>query len=129
MGILLPLLIFGGCLCLWVGVPVLWLWIASQIEGATDLGIALAVGMVGSISTIILLAWVLAWLNRLHIEWGLRRDPAAAEEWERSGDDERPTGGVLEPMIVSSAALAVILFAVWFLFFAGASPVPLNIGY
>jgi len=32
-------------------------------------------------------------------------------------------------MIVASAALAVVLFAVWFLFFAGSSPVPLNIGY
>ena len=129
MGLLLPLLMFAGCLFLWIGVPLLWLWIASQIEGATDLGIALAVAMVGSISTIILLAWGLSWLNRMHIEWRLRRDPVAAEEWERSGDDERPAGGVLEPMIVSSAALAVVLFAVWFLFFAGASPVPLNIGY
>ena len=129
MGLLLPLLMFAGCMCLWIGVPVLWLWIGSQIEGATDLGIALAASMVGSITTIILLAWGLSWLNRHHIEWRLRRDPAAAEAWERAGEDERPSGGVLEPMIVGSAALAVVLFAVWFLFFAGASPVPLNIGY
>lgn len=129
LGIILPLLIFCGCLFLWIGVPVGWLWIGSQIEGAVDLGIALAASMVGSISTIILLASVLAWLNRRHIEWRLRRDPAAAEELERSREEPPPGGGVLEPMIVSSAALAIVLFAVWFLFFAGASPVPLNIGY
>src|SRR3712207_3495237 len=108
---------FGGCLFLWIGVPLIWLWIGSQIEGATDLGIALAAAMVGSISTIILVAWILSWLNRRHMEWRLRRDPAAAEELER-GPDQRPAGGVLEPMIVSSAALAIVLFAVWFLFFA-----------
>jgi hypothetical protein len=129
LGVLLPLLMFAGCMLLWVGVPVLWLWIGSQIEGATNLGIALPASMVGSITTIILLSWFLSWLNRRHIEWRLRRDPAAAEAWDRAGDDERPSGGVLEPMIVGSAALAVVLFAVWFLFFAGTSPVPLNLGY
>lgn len=129
MGILLPLLIFAGCLFLWAGVPLGWLWIGSQIEAAADLGIALAAAMAGSITTIILLAWVLGWLNRRHLEWRLRRDPAAAEALERASGDERPPGGVLEPMIVSSAALAIVLFAIWFLFFAGTSPVPLNIGY
>jgi hypothetical protein len=129
LGVLLPLLMFAGCLFLWIGVPLLWLWIGSQIEGAADLGIALAVAMIGSITTIILLAWILSWLNRRHIEWRLRRHPEAAAELERNRDDSQPTGGVLEPMIVSSAAVAIVLFAVWFLFFAGASPVPLNIGY
>jgi uncharacterized membrane protein YbhN (UPF0104 family) len=127
MGVLLPLLMFAGCVFLWLGVPVLWLWIASQIEGATDLGIALAAALVGSISTIILVALVLSWLNRRHMEWRLRRDPAAAGELER-GRDEQPAGGVLEPMVVTSAALVLVLFAVWFLFFAGTSPVPLNLG-
>lgn len=129
LGALLLLLIFSGCLFLWIGVPLGWLWIGSQIEGAADLGVAMAVSMVGSISTIIALAWVLSWLNQRHLEWRLRRDPAAAEELERSRDERRPAGGVLEPMIVTSAALAIVLFAVWFLFFAGASPIPLNLGY
>ena len=121
------LLMFAGCLFLWIGVPLLWLWIASQIEGATDLGIALAVAMVGSISTIILIAWAFPGSTAPHRVAAAPR-PRAAEAWEQRRR-RRPTGGVLEPMIVSSAALAVVLFAVWFLFFAGASPVPLNIGY
>ena len=126
LGILLPVLMFAGCLFLWLGVPVGWLWIGSQIEGASSLGTALAVSMVGSISTIILLAWGLSWLNRKHLEWRIARDPAVAA---RAEDQDEPSGGVLEPMIVSSAALAALLFAVWFLFFAGTSPVPLNLGY
>jgi hypothetical protein len=126
LGVLLPILMFAGCLFLWIGVPIAWLWIGSQIEAAASLGTALAVAMVGSISTIILLAWCLSWLNRKHLEWRLRHDPAVAA---RARDDEEPSGGVLEPMIVSSAAVAAVLFAVWFLFFAGASPIPLNLGY
>jgi uncharacterized membrane protein YbhN (UPF0104 family) len=124
VGILLVLLMFAGCLFLWVGVPIGWLWIASQVEGAASLGTALAVAMIGAISTIIVLAWGLSWLNRRHMEWRLRHGGAA------DGDDEdEPGGGLLEAMVVSSAALAIVLFAVWFLFFAGTSPVPLNIGY
>lgn len=126
MGALLALLMFAGCLFLWVGVPLAWLWIGSQIEAAASLGTALAVAMAGSITSIIMIAWGLAWLNRQHQEWRLRRDPGAAV---RDRDEEERSGGILEPMIVSSAAIAIVLFAVWFLFFAGASPVPLNIGY
>ena len=114
LGVLLPVLMFAGCLLLWIGVPIGWLWIGSQIEGAASLGTAMAAAMVGSISTIIALAWGLAWLNRKHLE--LKRE-------------EDSSGGVLEPMVVSSAALAAVLFVVWFLFFAGSSPVPLNLGY
>ena len=126
LGFLLPVLMFAGCLFLWIGVPIGWLWIGSQIEAASSLGTAMAAAMVGSISTIIVLAWGLSWLNRKHLEWRIARDPATAA---RGRDQDEPSGGVLEPMIVSSAALAAVLFAVWFLFFAGASPVPLNIGY
>lgn len=114
LGVLLPVLMFVGCLFLWIGVPIGWLWIGSQIEAASSLGTAMAAAMVGSITTIIGLAWGLSWLNRKHLE---------------SRGEGESSGGVLEPMIVSSAALAAVLFAVWFLFFAGSSPVPLNLGY
>jgi hypothetical protein len=35
----------------------------------------------------------------------------------------------LEVIFVSSAGVAVVGFAIWFFRFAGASPVPLNIGF
>jgi heme/copper-type cytochrome/quinol oxidase subunit 2 len=107
----------AGCLLLWVGVPLFWLWVGSQVQASAPLGTALMVAMVGAIATIVCVASMLAWLNRRHVE--LR------EARELPVSDTSP----LEVMLVVTAALAVIGFAVWFLGFAGASPVPFNIGY
>ena len=35
----------------------------------------------------------------------------------------------LEVILVSSAGLALVGFGIWFFLFAGASPLPLNIGF
>jgi uncharacterized membrane protein YbhN (UPF0104 family) len=107
----------AGCLFLWIGVPLGWLWIGSQVQGSASLGTALMVTMVGVIVTIIGVVYVLSWLNRRHVELQERRN--------------RPVGrsSALEVLLVSSAGLAVVLFAVWFFGFAGTSPVPLNISY
>src|SRR5690348_7481404 len=46
-----------GSLVLWVGTPLLWLWIGSQIQGATaSLGAALGAMMIGIVATIAFLA-------------------------------------------------------------------------
>ena len=112
----LVLLMLIGCLCLWVGVPVGWLWIGSQVQGSSSLGTALMVTMVGIILSIVVLVVVLSWLNRRHVELNERRD--------------RPVrSSALEVMLVSSAGLAVVAFAVWFFLFAGTSPLPLNISF
>ena len=43
--LLVVLIMFIGSLVLWVGTPLLWLWVASQIQGATQsLGTALGAG-------------------------------------------------------------------------------------
>ena len=63
--------------------------------------------------------WVgvpLGWLNRWHAGLLERRD-------------RQPTSSALEVILVSSAGIAVVGFAIWFFGFAGASPVPLNIGF
>ncbi len=121
-------LMFAGCLCLWIGVPLAWLWIGSQIEAATSLGTALAASMIGAITTIIGIFWVLTRLDALYAE---RRLAKAEREGEvpLDDDDEGEPSGALEPMIVSSAAIALVGFGIWFFFLAGTSPVPLNIGY
>ena len=55
-------------------------------------------------------------LNRWHAELNERRD--------------RPLrSSALEVILVSSAGFAVVGFGIWFFGFAGASPVPLNIGF
>jgi heme/copper-type cytochrome/quinol oxidase subunit 2 len=113
----LVLLMLAGCLFLWVGVPVGWLWIGSQLQESTSIGTALMVTMVGSIVTIVLAVWLLAGLNRRHMALQEARN--------------RPVGrySALEVMLVTSAGIALIGFGIWFFGFAGTSPVPLNIGF
>ena len=100
-----------GCLLLWIGVPVGWLWVGSQVQGSSGLGTAMLVTMTGV--TIVLVAMALGWLNRRH---------AALREARNL-----PSGGysVLESMLVVSAGLALLIFGIWFFGFAGAQPIPL----
>jgi heme/copper-type cytochrome/quinol oxidase subunit 2 len=115
--LLLVLVMLAGCLFLWVGVPLGWLWIGSQVQSSASLGAALAVTMAGVVATIVLIVIALAQINGWH----------AALQERRSG--HLPPNSALEVTLVSSAGLAVVGFAIWFFGFAGASPVPLNIGF
>ena len=113
---LVVLIMFIGTLVLWVGTPLLWLWVGSQVQGATSsLGAALGTMFVGVIATIALLASLLAKLSNVY------RSNCVA----RGLDD--PGHFVLEGVLVVSAGFTLAAFAVWFFFFAGASPVPLGI--
>ena len=113
---LVLLIMFIGSLVLWIGTPLLWLWVGSQVQGATSsLGTALGVSFIGVVATIALLAAVLAKLS----------DVYRANRRTRGLDD---TGHyVLEAVLVVSAGLTLVAFVVWFFFFAGASPVPVGI--
>ena len=113
---LVLLIMVIGSLVLWVGTPLLWLWVGSQVQGATaSLGTALGVSFIGVVATIMLLAGVLAKLSNVY----------QANRRARGLDD---TGHyVLETVLVVSAGLTLAAFVVWFFFFAGASPVPVGI--
>ena len=114
--VLVILIMFVGSLVLWVGTPLLWLWVGSQIQGSTEsLGTALGAMFVGVVITVTGVAAVLAKLSDIYrsncVGRGLN-DPGHV---------------VLEAVLVVSAGLTLIVFVVWFFFFAGASPVPLGI--
>jgi hypothetical protein len=113
----LVLVMLAGCLFLWIGVPLGWLWIGSQVQSSASLGTAMMVTMVGIVITIIGVVIVLGRLNRLHVELQQQRKGGV------------PTSSPLEVILVSSAGIAVVGFGIWFFGFAGASPVPLNIGF
>ena len=54
---LVLLIMVIGSLVLWIGTPLLWLWVGSQVQGATSsLGTALGVSFIGVVATIGLLA-------------------------------------------------------------------------
>jgi hypothetical protein len=114
--VLVILIMFIGSLGLWVGTPLLWLWIGSQIQGMTDsLGAALGAMFVGVPLTVMLVASLLAKLSDVY-RYNCRA--------RGMGD---PGHLVLEGVLVVSAGVTLTGFAVWFFFFAGASPVPLGI--
>jgi hypothetical protein len=113
---LVVLIMFIGSLVLWVGTPLLWLWIGSQIQGATSsLGAALGSSFIGVVLTIGLVASVLGKLS----------DVYRANCRARGLAD--PGHVVLEGVLVVSAALTIVAFVVWFFFFAGAAPAPIGI--
>jgi hypothetical protein len=115
---LLVAIMFLGSLALWLGVPLAWLWLGSRIQGGTDsIGLALGAMMVGMVLTIAVLLVILARLNRAHVELQARRGRAT----------RGPTA--LERVLVASAAVAVVGFAIWFFGFSGSEPIPLKIGY
>ena len=109
---------FLGSLALWIGVPLGWLWLGSQIQAGTDsIGLALGGMMVGMMATIAGLVVFLTRLNRLHVEL-------------REARGRRTRGATaLEQVLVGSAAFAVVAFGVWFLGFSGSEPLPLKISY
>jgi hypothetical protein len=113
--ILVVMIMFVGSLGLWVGTPLLWLWVGSQIQGATEsLGTALAAMFVGVVIQVLVMAAVLAKLS----------DVYRANCLARGRND--PGHVVLEAVLVVSAGLTLTVFVVWFVFLAGASPVPIG---
>src|SRR5438067_518731 len=113
---LVVLIMFIGSLGLWIGTPLLWLWIGSQVQGSTSsLGAALGTMFVGVIATIAVLASVPGKLSNVY----------RANCRARGRGD--PGHYVLEGVLVVSAGFTLVAFVVWFFLFAGASPVPLGI--
>jgi hypothetical protein len=112
---LVLLIMFIGSLGLWVGTPLMWLWIGSQIDGATgSLSTALGAMAVGVLTTIAVLAALLSKLSNTY----------RANRQSRGFDD--PGHVVLEGVLVVSAGITLVVFAVWFFLFAGADPIPLG---
>jgi heme/copper-type cytochrome/quinol oxidase subunit 2 len=110
-GLLVLLMMLGAGLVLWIGVPLGWLYIGSQVQGATDsLGTAIAVMLVGAVVSIVAVVPVLGWLNRKHLE--LR----AARGLDTHGQT------ALEAVMTVSVVVAVLVFVVWFFVIVGPGP-------
>jgi hypothetical protein len=112
-----------------VGVPLFWLWLGSQIQGArgattveTTTAAIMIVGILLSYLVILLIAAAIQ-----AREQGARRPPTRYP-WMRSMRDEpyRPGGDKLssvEVVFVGTAVVASIAMLIWFFGFAG-SPLP-----
>jgi hypothetical protein len=114
--VLVVLIMVIGSLVLWIGTPLLWLWIGSQVQGATaSLGAAIGTSFIGVVLTITFLASVLGKLSNVYRANCVSRGLAD------------PGHVVLESVLVVSAGFTLAAFVVWFFFFAGTSPVPIGI--
>ncbi|MDQ6804431.1 MAG: hypothetical protein M3065_05595 [Actinomycetota bacterium] len=110
------LIMFLGSLGLWIGTPLGMLWIGSKIQAATSsLGAAVGAMSIGVVCAILLLAFILVRLSNAYRAICL------------ASGREDPGHFVLEGVLVVSAGVAVVAFVIWFLLFAGATPVPLGI--
>jgi hypothetical protein len=117
-GLLAVLIMSVGSLVLWVGTPLLWLWVGSQVQGATDsLSVALAAMFFGVIAWVTALAWLMARLSGAH------RTNAIA-----NGQDD-PGHVMLERVLIVSAAIVLVVFGIWFFLLAGASPIPVGLNF
>ncbi len=115
-----------GSLMLWIGNPAIWLWLGSKLQSSTQpsLGpyMAVFVGLVvSSVGTFLLLA-------RLNGAYGrvTQTTPAVRVRlpWHRglrSQNEGRVPVSVLDVVMAISVGTALLVFLVWFLFFAGSS--------
>ena len=110
-GLLLILIMLGGGIVLWVGVPLFWLWVGSQIQAKTNsLGGALAAMFFGVLVSIVAIVAGLGWLNRKHVEL---REARGLESYGNTA---------LEAVMTISAVIAVVAFGFWFFIIEGPGP-------
>jgi hypothetical protein len=123
----LILLMVIGSVVLWIGIPIGWLWLGSQIASESQqssLGAYLLV--LGGIAVSMFVVGKLLW--RLNNVYGriTGQDPQVRVRmpWHRSmrGDeDSRPPRNVLDVVMVASVGAALLVMAIWFFLFAGSS--------
>lgn len=119
-----------GSLVLWIGVPLGWIWLASNIVDSSEPSMTpYVMVLVGIPLTMVVVGKGLSQLNRVYGEvTGTTPTVRVVLPWHRSMRGERDAGHprtVLDVVMVCSVAIAVVLFALWFFLFAGSSiPTP-----
>jgi hypothetical protein len=115
-----------GSLLMWIGAPLFWLWLGSQLQsGSTPtLGPYLLV-LVGVVVSMIVLGKLLSRLDQLY---GRVTNANATVRvrlpWHRSMRGERTSGRptrVVDIVMVASVSSALVLFGAWFFLLAGSS--------
>jgi hypothetical protein len=125
-GALLILLMAIGSVLLWIGIPVGWLYLVSQIVDSSQpsMGPYLLV-ITGIPATMVAMGKVLAALDRAYGRvTGAAPQTRVPLPWHRSLRGDREVArrrSVLDVVMVCSVALAVLCFAIWFFVFAGSS--------
>ena len=115
-----------GSIFLWIGVPVGWLWIGSQLQsdsGQASFGLYLGI-LLGIIVSMVVVGRFLHRLNGVYGNLTGSEVVRVRMPWHRSlrGEDEgRAPRQILDVVMVISVMSAGFVFLVWFFFFAGSS--------
>ena len=124
--VLLIVVMVVGSVLMWIGAPLFWLWLGSQLQsGSTpSLGPYLVI-LVGVVVSMIVLGKLLSSLDRLY---GRVTNSNATVRvrmpWNRSLRGERGSGRqtrVVDIVMVISVSSALLLFGAWFFLLAGSS--------
>jgi hypothetical protein len=124
--LLLVLLMAVGSVVMWIGVPLGLIYLAAHISGSSNpsagpyvlvlVGLPIGMAIVGRL---------LGVLDRAHSRLTGRIDTTRRPaSWMRSMRAERVSTrrtGVLDRVMLTSVALAIVAFGVWFFLFAGSS--------
>ncbi len=104
-----------------LGVPVLWIWVGSQLQGGTAPSFtALAVVHLGIIVTLVLIAALFSFFVDRSNQ---RRRKLARHEWMQGMTEARRTDSItsthpLELIVFFAVFIDIIVFLVWFFAFA-----------
>jgi hypothetical protein len=128
--LLLILLMAIGSVVLWIGVPLGWIYLASNIVDSSEPSMTpYVMVLVGIPLTMVVVGKGLSQLNRVYGEvTGTTPTVRVVLPWHRSMRGERDAGHprtVLDVVMVCSVTVALVLFGLWFFLFAGSSiPTP-----
>lgn len=100
-----------------VGVPVLWVWVASHVQSTSGQGVgewAAAIVIAGPLASYFALVFVVGRLSR-------GEGPARRMAWMRSRDEVRESARTttsFEQVLILTTFLVLIAFNIWFFFLA-----------
>jgi len=101
-----------GTLFVWAAMPLAWIWVGARVYDAT--GAFAAAGVSALLGLLASATLAMAALARIDTVWvALRR---------RAGHDQ--PGGVLNQVVVATATLGLLVFAVWYYLLSNAFIIP-----
>ena len=114
---------FLGSIGMWLGAPVLWLWLAGRNSAVSSTAMgSLVLILIGIPATMIGIGKILARIDdRYTAKFGRGQAINDRAAWLHGvrGDGEEPT--MLDKIMVVSVGLALLLVALWYIFFSGGS--------
>ncbi len=112
---------------IWTGAPLVALWVGSQAAGPSGLSMAaIGVVVVVLVALVLALTWLLTRINARYDAVSGRTADRRVSPWMRPMRGEREDyarqrqgTSAAERVVVVSVTAAVLVFNVWFFFFAG----------